>query len=125
MPLIFMHHPPFKTGIAMMDKIGLAGSEDLAQLVRQYPCIERVSCGHIHRTIYRRWAGTIASTQPSLVHQVVLNLQPEAIGTFAMEPPAYQLHIWDDNDLTSHTVYVDHFEGPYRFPDGQRIELCL
>ena len=88
--------------------------EELAQLVRRYPHVERVSCGHRNRTIYRRWAGTIASAQPSLVNQVVLNLQPDSAGTFAMEPPAYQLHAWDGSDLISHTVYVDQFDGPYR-----------
>ncbi|MGJ3251156.1 MAG: hypothetical protein ACFE0J_08500 [Elainellaceae cyanobacterium] len=35
-----------------------------------------------------------------------------------MEPPAYQLHIWNESELVSHTVYVGHYLGPYRFSDG-------
>ena len=117
--IIFMHHPPFLTGIAMMDQIGLQGGEALAELIVHHSQIERVSCGHLHRTIYRRWAGTVASTQPSLAHQVALDLQPESVGQFVMEPPAYQVHVWSNDSLVSHSVFVDQFEGPYRFSNEE------
>ncbi|MEL6161421.1 MAG: phosphodiesterase [Cyanobacteria bacterium J06623_5] len=113
--LIFMHHPPFITGIPMMDSIGLRGSDKLSQLIQQHPQVERITCGHLHRSIYRRWAGTVATTQPSLVHQVVLDMKTEFGGTFAMEPPAYQLHIWTHDSVVSHTVFVGPFDGPYPF----------
>ena len=117
--LLFMHHPPFATGIAMMDKIGLEGHEQLAELVAQHPQVERVSCGHLHRGIACKWGGTVATTQPSLVHQVVLDLNPDAVGRFIMEPPAYQLHIGNGRDLVSHTVVLGEFDGPYRFVHGE------
>ncbi|MEM9214383.1 MAG: phosphodiesterase [Cyanobacteria bacterium P01_F01_bin.150] len=122
--LIFMHHPPFSTGIPWMDRRHAEKSDALATLVSQYPQIERVSCGHLHRGIYRRWAGTIASTQPSLVHQGGLDLR-SAASQFVMEPPAYQLHIWKDKCLISHTVFVGDFDGPYRFSDGQKVTVAI
>jgi 3',5'-cyclic-AMP phosphodiesterase len=118
--LLFMHHPPFSTGIALMDGYGLTGHEALAQIVKKYDCIERIGCGHIHRPIQARWANTLAYTVPSPVHQVCLDLSGVVEqATFAMEPPAYQLHLWrPDSGLISHLQYVNDYEGPYRFyPD--------
>lgn len=126
--VIFMHHPPFDTGIAMMDRIGLNGRDRFADLISQHPQVERVACGHLHRAIHRRWAGTIASTQPSLVHQVALDLHPDAEGRFFMEPPAYTLHVWDGNSLVSHSIFVGKFDGPHRFiepPITREFELRI
>ena len=116
--LIIMHHPPFKTFIGHMDNIGLANAEALKTIVKRHPQIERILCGHLHRPIQVRWAGTLASTSPSPAHQVVLDLRAEAPSQFVMEPPAYQLHQWDEETgLVSHTAYIGHFDGPYPFYD--------
>ena len=115
--LLFMHHPPFSTGIRMMDGLGLTGKEQLADVVRKYDCIERIGCGHIHRPIQKRWAGTLAYTVPSPVHQVSLELRSNSdYATFTMEPPAYQLHLWRQTEgLVSHMQYVNQYAGPYPF----------
>lgn len=119
--LIFMHHPPFTTGIPWMDRHRLEGSEALAKLILRHRQVERISCGHLHRVMVCRWAGTIASTQPSLAHQGYFDQRPDTASQFVMEPPAYQLHIWTTDGLVSHTVFVGEFEGPYRFSDGQKV----
>ncbi|MEO1622712.1 MAG: phosphodiesterase, partial [Cyanobacteria bacterium J06632_3] len=115
--LVFMHHPPFSTGIDLMDGYGLTGLTNLESIVKKYSCIERIGCGHIHRPIQKRWAGTLAYTVPSPVHQVSLDLTATAeAATFTMEPPAYQLHIWNQaSGLISHTQYINSYEGPYPF----------
>lgn len=114
--LLFMHHPPFSTGIALMDGYGLTGCETLATMVKKYDCIERIGCGHIHRPIQKRWAGTLAYTVPSPVHQVSLDFySPAEFATFTMEPPAYQLHLWRNNELVSHTQYINQYDGPFAF----------
>ncbi|MBT9314682.1 phosphodiesterase [Leptothoe spongobia] len=119
--LIFMHHPPFATGIPWMDRKRCQGHGALANLISQHPQVKRISCGHLHRTIYCPWAGTIASSQPSLVHQSGLDFTPDAPSQFVMEPPAYQLHVWTHENLVSHTLYVGQFDGPYRFSDGKKM----
>ena len=120
--VLFMHHPPFATGIRHMDALGLAGAEALATLVARHPQVERVLCGHLHRPIQVRWAGTVASTAPSTAHQVVLDLADDAPATFAMEPPACQLHVWrPGTGLISHTSYIGRFDGPYPFFEGGRL----
>lgn len=114
--LVVMHHPPFRTLIGHMDDIGLEGSDALADVIRAHPQVERVLCGHLHRPIQVRFAGTIASTCPSVAHQVALDLSPVAPSQFCMEPPAFQLHAWSEaSGVVSHTAYIGEFAGPYPF----------
>ena len=114
--IIIMHHPPFKTFIGHMDEIGLKNAEDLKVIVMQHPQIERILCGHLHRPIQARWAGTLASTSPSPAHQVALDLSIDAPSRFVMEPPGYQLHQWHpDAGLVSHTASIGKFAGPFPF----------
>lgn len=120
--VVIMHHPPFATWIGHMDKIGLADSTGLAQVIARHRQVERVLCGHLHRPIQVRFAGTIASTCPSPAHQVALDLDPDAPSRFMMEPPGYQLHAWNDaSGLVSHTVFIGEFAGPYPFFDGEKL----
>ncbi len=54
-----------------MDDIGLVhGAGTLAAIIARHRQVERVICGHLHRSIQTRWAGTIAMTAPSTAHQV-------------------------------------------------------
>ena len=123
--LLFMHHPPFTTGIDLMDGFGLSGHQELAQIVKRYDCIERIGCGHIHRPIQTRWAGTLAYTVPSPVHQVSLDLSSSSqLATFVMEPPAYILHLWQPSTgLVTHTQYIDQYDGPFSFlPNKEQLK---
>lgn len=114
--LLFMHHPPFTTGIDLMDDCRLAQPASLENIVKKYDCIWRIGCGHLHRPIQKLWAGTLVYTVPSPVHQVSLDLVSDAqSGTFVMEPPAYQLHLWNEDELISHMQYIDQYDGPYPF----------
>jgi 3',5'-cyclic-AMP phosphodiesterase len=118
--MIIMHHPPFSTGIAHMDRIGLSGAEAFARVLVRHPQVERVLCGHLHRSIQAR-IGThaIASTAPSTAHQVALDLRVDGPSRFMMEPPGYQLHLWrPEIGIVSHTGVVGKFAGPYPFHDG-------
>ena len=114
---IFMHHPPFACGIAHMDAIRLLdGAEEFAGIVARHPNVERIVCGHHHRPIVTRYAGTIAQIAPSVTHQVTLDLSADGAATFHMEPPAYLLHSYREGaGFVSHTAYVERFPGPFPF----------
>lgn len=114
---IFMHHPPFDCGIAHMDAIRLLdGAEDFAAIVARHRNVERILCGHHHRPIVTRYAGTIAQIAPSVTHQVTLDLSETSNATFHMEPPAYLLHSFRQTaGFVTHTAYVERFPGPYPF----------
>jgi 3',5'-cyclic AMP phosphodiesterase CpdA len=115
--MLFMHHPPFDCGIETFDKSRLLeGDERLAELVRAHPNVERAACGHVHRPIQVRWAGTVASIAPSTAHQATLDLHEHSQLTMMMEPPAIALHQWrPGTGLVTHVSYVGDFEGPKPF----------
>ncbi|HMK80733.1 MAG TPA: phosphodiesterase [Xanthobacteraceae bacterium] len=115
--VIFMHHPPFRTGIRHMDDINLIeGAERLAALVREHGKVERILLGHDHRAIDTLFAGTLASVAPAVAHQVAFDLDPAHEGALLFEPPAIRLHLYTpQGGIVSHTVYVERFAGPFPF----------
>lgn len=118
-----MHHPPFATLIGHMDDIGLLqGAAELEALVAQHPNVERIICGHLHRSIQVRFGGSIAMTVPSPAHQVCLDLAPYAASAWTLEPPGFALHALSDSGrLVSHVVTSGRFAGPYPFHDGGQL----
>ena len=120
--LLLLHHPPFRTFIGHMDDQGLENAAGLAEVVRRHPQVERLLCGHLHRAIETRFAGTIACTVPSPAHQVALDLAADAESRFVMEPPACGLHAWTAaTGVVSHTSYVGAFAGPHPFHENGRL----
>ena len=125
--IVALHHPPFACGIGHMDELRLdpVASARLAALIARYPNVERVICGHVHRPMFVRFGGTIASAVPAPAHQVALDLRDDAPSAFMMEPPAYALHRYDPaTGLVTHHAYVDAADGPYPFyePEGALID---
>lgn len=119
-----MHHPPFVTGIADVDRIGLLqGAAELEALLAQHHNIERILCGHLHRSVQARFANTFASTCPSLAHQVALHLNADGTSAFRMEAPGYQLHLWLGGLLVTRTGVFGSHAGPYPFHDPGRALL--
>jgi 3',5'-cyclic AMP phosphodiesterase CpdA len=92
--VVAVHHPPFATGIKHMDTMAMeaASAAGLASVVAAHPQVERVICGHLHRSITRRFAGTIALTAPGTAHAVQLDLGDDG-AAWNHEPPAILLHL--------------------------------
>jgi len=105
--LIFMHHPPFRTGIRAIDALGFQGSEAFGDIVERNPQIERIVCGHIHRAMEVRWHGTTVCTALSTAHQFALELREKQPVGFTREPPGFALHVWRDADIVTHHCLVD------------------
>lgn len=105
--LIFVHHVPFRTGMAHFDAEAFAGADDFAAVVGKYRNVERVVAGHVHRPMQARWAGTLATSCPSTAHQFALDLTPGDKLDYVLEAPGYQLHTWlGDGGLVTHTVPI-------------------
>jgi 3',5'-cyclic-AMP phosphodiesterase len=113
--LVMMHHPPFATAIEHMDRHGLRDPASFAAVVARHPQIERVLCGHLHRTIDRRFAGTVAGTAPATAHQLLLDITRGSRAYFTFEPPGYQLHLWRDGGLITHTAVFGDWPGPFPY----------
>lgn len=105
--IVFMHHPPFKIGIKMMDGMRCSGGAALGAILAGNPQVERLLCGHVHRAVHVRFHGTAASASPSTAAQIALDLSGEVdLKTlWSDEPPAFMLHLWQAGEgLASHVV---------------------
>ncbi|AIO31683.1 calcineurin-like phosphoesterase family protein [Burkholderia cenocepacia] len=125
--IVALHHPPFVAGIAHMDALRLAppAAAKLDALLRGHPNVERVLCGHVHRTMFARFGGTLASAVPAPAHQVAFDLRADGPSAFRLEPPAFAVHRHTpEAGMTSHHVYVDEGDGPYPFyePSGELVD---
>jgi Icc protein len=113
--VVMMHHPPMACGIPYMDEYMCREPERIEAVIARYPNVERVLCGHVHRPIMRRWAGTLLCSCPSTATQIALQLRPDARPQSYREPPACLLHRWHDGAMVTHTSYIGRFDGPYPF----------
>jgi 3',5'-cyclic AMP phosphodiesterase CpdA len=125
--VLALHHPPFVSGIDHMDRqrLDAPSAQRLAAIVSRYPNVERVICGHVHRPIFTRFGGTVASAIPAPAHQVALDLRENAPSAFRLEPPAFAVHRYTaETGVVTHHAYVDEGEGPYPFYelDGTLID---
>jgi 3',5'-cyclic AMP phosphodiesterase CpdA len=108
--LVALHHPPFRTGIDHMDAMMLEDGDALAAVIDRHRQVERVLCGHVHRAVQCRFAGTIAQIAPGTAHAVQLTLAG-APSRWVMEPPGVLLHEWrDGRGLVSHLDFIGEFE---------------
>lgn len=106
--VLFLHHPPFRTGLALMDTMGLKNPDDLARVVARHGQVRHLVSGHMHRPIVSSFAGRVASVCPSTSHQAVLDLPPAFGLSIAMEPAAATLLYYDEaaGTLVHHLSYI-------------------
>lgn len=117
--LLFMHHPPFRTGLDFMDSLKCRNGEALGALIEQHRQVERIVCGHVHRSIQLQWHGTTASIAPSSSHAVTLDLVGEPYPSYMLEPPSCALHLWlEGTGLVSHLSFIGGDYGPHPFVDA-------
>ena len=113
-----LHHPPILCGLAVCDSINLHSMDALGAVLRRHPQVERILCGHHHRSITGRLGGAIVCVAPSVAHQGAFELEDD-LGRFVLEPPAYCVHVRQRNgEVASHVVFVESFSGPFPYvPD--------
>lgn len=119
--LLVLHHPPFISGIGHMDREPFVNASALEQIVVRHPQVERLLCGHLHRSMQRRFGGSLSCVCPGTSHQIVLDLQPTAPAHFNLEPPGYLLHRWHGQALVSHNAVFGEYPGPYPFHDAHGL----
>ena len=114
--IVALHHPPFPTGIAAMDRIGCLNGAEMAEVIARHPQVERVIAGHHHRAVQVRWAGTIGQICPAVAHQVALSFEDRPMPEWTLEPPAMLLHRFaPETGVITHHAYIDVFDGPHPF----------
>jgi Icc protein len=125
--LLFLHHPPFVTGIGHMDRQNLHNAGELASIVRRHPRVQLIATGHVHRAALTMFAGTPCTICPAPNHAVDLDLAELREPSFNVEQPAFHLHTWFPGEgfgnLVTHQVPIGEFDGPHPFfgPDGKLL----
>jgi 3',5'-cyclic-AMP phosphodiesterase len=125
--LLFLHHPPFETGIWHMDRQNLLNAGELAAIVRRHPRVQLIATGHVHRATLTMFAGVPTTICPAPNHAVDLDLAELREPSFKVEPPAFHLHAWFPGagfgSVVTHYVPIGDFDGPHRFfgPDGKLL----
>lgn len=114
--IVFMHHPPFKTGVPFMDEQSFKGADAFERLILRHPQVERVLCGHLHRPIQRRFGGTMAAVCPATAFQMPLLLEEGADLGLVLEPTAGLLHLWrPETGVVTHLLPLADHPGPFPF----------
>jgi 3',5'-cyclic-AMP phosphodiesterase len=125
--LLFLHHPPFQTGIWHMDRQNLLNAGELASIVGKHRRVRLVAAGHVHRATLTTFADVAATICPAPNHAVDLDLGELREPCFKVEPPAFHLHAWFPGDgfghVVTHSVPIGDFDGPHPFfgPDGKLL----
>jgi len=117
--LLFLHHPPFQTGIGHMDRQHLRNAGELADIVRRHRRVQLIAAGHVHRAVLTLFAGVPATICPAPNHAVDLDLAELREPSFKIEPAAFHLHCWFPDEglghVVTHQVPIGQFEGPHPF----------
>jgi 3',5'-cyclic-AMP phosphodiesterase len=120
--LLFLHHPPFTTGIGHMDAQNLRNAAELAAILRKHQRVRLIAAGHVHRATLTTFAGIAATICPAPNHAVALDLDGHLPSSFTVEPPAFHLHAWFPGEnfgsVVTHWVPIDDFDGPHPFFDA-------
>jgi len=125
--LLFLHHPPFKTGIWHMDRQNLVNAGELAEIVRRHPRVKLIATGHVHRAALTMFAGVPTTICPAPNHAVDLDLAELREPSFKAEPPAFHLHTWFPGEgfgsVVTHQIPIGSFDGPHPFfgPNGKLL----
>jgi 3',5'-cyclic AMP phosphodiesterase CpdA len=109
---LFMHHPPFRTGVNMADLLGFRGLRRLREIIAANPAVRRLVAGHIHCERQARIGQTLASTGISSAPQTVPELFERRLIGLRPEPPGLTLHDWNGEHFAS-TTYVNAGDGRF------------
>ena len=123
--IIFMHQPPFPSGIGFMDNQSYLNKDKFLNIVEKNKNIMLVACGHIHRQIFTKKSNVNFIVAPSTAMQLDLNLNDTAPGDFVLETPGYLIHRIDTSnsdspDILSYGVQITNkkeMEITYPFND--------
>jgi Icc protein len=100
--LLFMHHPPHKTGFSGMDAIRLGNEDAFYNLVLKHGNVRHIFAGHVHRTIGGSHRGIPFSIFKSPVHQQPMPFDMPNASLSIDEPAAYGIVVVTEEGLQVH-----------------------
>ncbi len=64
--LLFLHHPPVPVHSSWLDKINLQDAGELDRLLKDYPQVRLIGCGHVHQELAAWFGGATVVTTPAV-----------------------------------------------------------
>ncbi len=112
--LLFLHHPPFISGLTSMDEMRLENADALAEVLhggRRRPLA--ICCGHLHRPAMTSLAGIPVCAAPSSAFHLSGWLEQPGKLALSAEAGGFMLHrIGNDGALCSHFLSVTEQKEP-------------
>ena len=102
--LAFVHHHPLPLGLAWLDAMPLYNGVDLVSVVRQYPDVRWIICGHVHMDNIVQRDGVTMLTTPSTCFQInrLSQTRQEALAG----PPAFRLVWVKGEDISTRVIHL-------------------
>lgn len=69
---LFMHHPPAKLELGILDEIKLENSDKFINFLKHYDHVQHLFCGHVHRPVSASISGIPLTVMPSTRMQAPL-----------------------------------------------------
>ncbi len=102
---LFMHHPPFASGLAFMDRTRLREPQKLAALLKPHSNIRHLFIGHLHRAVSGSWQDIPFSIPGATSFQLALDLGEKPDLTISLEPPSYAVVKLAEDSTIVHLEY--------------------
>jgi 3',5'-cyclic AMP phosphodiesterase CpdA len=105
--LVFVHHHPWPLGLKWLDDMRLHNGDDLVGLLRTFPGVRWIICGHVHLDHASQRHGLTMLTTPSTCFQISKLSQTRKI---LPGPPGLRV-VWVKGfDLSTRVIHL-HGEG--------------
>lgn len=99
--LIFMHHPPFQVQSRWLDLVGLRQAEAFWEVIRHFPHVRGVSCGHVHQEFRGQVHGVAVYTTPAAsiqfrpgTDELEITDEPPGFRVFALDGDTCESQVW-------------------------------
>lgn len=103
--LIFLHQHPFDCGMDQYETIDCRNKEGLAALIEAAgDRVLGISCGHLHRPMFTRFAGVPATLAPAIAPMGGLAVDGRKMP--ASDPPGLLVHHVKGGRLVTHVISV-------------------
>ena len=103
--LIFQHQHPFLCGIDGKDRNICLGGDELSRVIAEASdTVLGLTCGHVHRAMFTRFAHRPATMAPSVARANRLRLDGRE--SAISDPPGLLVHHFTGSRLVSHVVMV-------------------
>lgn len=91
--LLFVHHFPVDVGIEVFKQMTLRNADELESIMRFYPHVIGLVCGHLHNQFSTTFAGRPLFVSPSCAPNFFFeSANAKRPSLLAIEPPQYSLH---------------------------------